>query len=188
MLRVLILIVSFLLFPSRPVAAVNTWAIYDGEGFTHISGSSKDFRRIGELKHKVRAPFIYLREGRDAWLITDASTIVAVRTIFSEPDELKARRWELEVAMLDLERKEDKIDRQSDRLDRAESSSSEERIERAARELEERERRLEEEEALLEEIEREYERDHEVWEELAEREVMKVVRSAIERGLAERLR
>jgi len=166
---------------------IDTWAVHDGQGRTHISGSGDDFRRIGELKKTLEGPFVYARTGRTAWLITDHATVVAILAVSREPSGLESRRRAIEVEMQEIDRAMRSLEWEEERVEKLEEiGDADWRDER--RKVAEAERRLDEQESRVDELERALDREYDIWEEQVERDVSKLIGNAIASGMAVKYR
>ncbi|HTD53170.1 MAG TPA: hypothetical protein VK780_09110 [Thermoanaerobaculia bacterium] len=146
------------------------------------------------LRKRFTGDFLWLRRGKESFLVRDPETLRQVRTLFDPLRTLEPDRAALDRLRAPLERREEALDREQEALDREADrlsdrkqdriSGAREDLERRRRALEERMRALEKEQDQVEALENALEEKQEALENYAEGELWHLIDAFIARGLA----
>jgi hypothetical protein len=146
------------------------------------------------LRKRFTGDFLWLRRGKEAFLVRDPETLRQVQTLFDPLRALEPGRAALERLRAPLERREDALDREQEALDREADRLSDRKRDRAAgaredldrrrRALQERMRALEKEEKQVEALENALEEKQEALEKYAEGELWRLIDAFVARGIA----
>jgi chromosome segregation ATPase len=156
--------------------------------YTRLSGS---IDRIGAVAKRYGSEFVWVRTNGRSYVIRDAATLAAVRNAFREVEAMEPSLREVEKRLKPFEKQmetiEQRVDAFGDQLDDEDlGESTRDAIEAKLRDAEDAmrdvERRMAGIEREMERLEREVEKREEVAEERFER----LVKRAIESGVAEK--
>ncbi|HUP60609.1 MAG TPA: hypothetical protein VNA69_09350 [Thermoanaerobaculia bacterium] len=177
-----------LLLFTLPLFADNFSYVYSrAEGSATISrGSLKEVLR---LKERFTGTYLWARlDGRE-YLIRDAAALAQVRTAFVPMEALRPPQRALHAKMRPIERRVDRLEREIDSItdrddDEELTDADRERLHVLKRDLREARREL----RVYEDEERKLDEREEVLEKVFDAEIERIVKQAVRRGVAERVR